>query len=73
MNYISETSSSNERMFNSLLLVSGHSPADFSFELCDDDRVRVHGPNGTATYPASGWISRFGKHLYEGLFDEATV
>lgn len=60
-------------MFNSLLLVSGHAPAEFSVEFCEDDRVRVHGPNGTATYPATGWISRFGKHLYEGLFDEMSV
>lgn len=66
---IAEISSSDERMFNALLLVSGHDRGDFCVELYEGDRIRVHGPNGTATYPLVGWITGFGKHLYEGRFD----
>jgi hypothetical protein len=56
-----------------LVLVSGHDPSDFEVELPDEDHIRVHGPYGTATYSREGWVSRFGRHLYEGVFDEVVV
>lgn len=60
---------SETRMFRALLVVSGHRVADFSVERCADERhVRVHGPQGVATYPSEGWICAVGKHLYQGFF-----
>jgi hypothetical protein len=62
--------SSNEQMFRALLILSGHKLADFEVEAYPDGSVRVRGPHGTASYSSTCWISNFGKHLYQGLFDE---
>lgn len=70
MDHTNDIPPSEKQMFRALLLLSGHDLADFSLEACDQGRVRVHGPHGTATYPRIGWISSFGRHLYKGWFDE---
>jgi len=73
MDYPPANSPSHTQMFRALVMVSGHDPSDFRVEFPDDDHVRVHGPHGTATYSRQAWVSRFGKHLYEGVFDEVAV
>jgi hypothetical protein len=72
MNDFPTISPSDDRMFRALLLLSGHDPADFRIEICPHELFRVHGPHGTATYSGTGWVSVFGKQLYQGLFDQVT-
>lgn len=73
MDHTNDIPLSEKQMFRALLLLSGHALADFNLEACEQGRVRVHGPHGTATYPRTGWISSFGNHLYQGWFDEVSV
>jgi hypothetical protein len=73
MNNTPSIPKSEEQMFRALLLLSGHTVADFSVEADRAGHVRVRGPHGTATYASRNWTAQFGKHLYEGLFDELVV
>jgi hypothetical protein len=68
----SAISPSDDRMFRALVLMSGHDRADFKIEICPDEHLLVHGPHGTATYSGGGWVSIFGRQLYQGLFDQVT-
>ncbi|NUO71947.1 MAG: hypothetical protein HOQ10_04430 [Frateuria sp.] len=47
----------------------GRDPGGFEAKFLPTGMVQVTAPSGAAFYPVEGWISRFVRHLHQGLFD----
>jgi len=57
------------RLLRNLVRLHGRDPSGFEAKLLPTRMVQVTAPSGAAYYPVDGWISRFVRHLYQGLFD----
>jgi hypothetical protein len=57
------------RLLRNLVRLNGRDPSGFDAKLLPTGMVQVTAPSGAAFYPLEGWISRFVRHLHQGLFD----
>lgn len=57
------------QVFRNVVSATGRDPAAFAVEMHPDGQVHVTGPQGSACYAATNWISRFSRHLDRGFFD----
>lgn len=66
------TSNLKQRMFLSLVKISGRDPADYSVSEIDS-RIYVHGPCAGAVYSGFHWMSQFTRDLYSGFFERPSA
>ena len=57
------------RLLRNLVRLNGRDPSGFEAKVLTTGMVQVTAPCGAAFYPVEGWISRFVRHLHQGLFD----
>ena len=58
------------RLLRNLVRLNGRDPSGFEARVLPTGMVQVTAPSGAAFYPMEGWISRFVRHLHQGLFDK---
>jgi len=57
------------RLLRNLVRLHGRDPGGFEAKVLPTGMVQITAPSGAAFYPLDGWISRFVRHLHQGLFD----